>query len=150
MVTELDLGGVVSLPGSSSQEELLDIYRGATVFALPCQVLSDGDRDGIPNVLLEAMAVGLPVIATPISGIRELVRDRFNGLLVRERDPEALSAALARLLTDGAMRERLARNGRRTVTDQFDATVNVRTLIRLFQEGSPAGDGIRPREVSAS
>jgi glycosyltransferase involved in cell wall biosynthesis len=147
VVRELGLGGVVSLPGSASQEELLDVYRRATVFALPCRVLEDGDRDGIPNVLLEAMAVGLPVVATSVAGIGELVRDRYNGLLVRERDADALASALESLLTDRVRREQLARNGRRTVTERFDASVNVRTLARLFHDGAFETS---PREVTAS
>jgi glycosyltransferase involved in cell wall biosynthesis len=136
MIHKLELDAVVSLPGGSSQEDLLDIYRRATVFALPCRILENGDRDGIPNVLVEAMAVGLPVVASSVSSIRELVRDGENGLLVRERDGEDLAAALERLLTDRAMRERLARGGRRTVTEHFDATVNIRTLAHLLQNGA--------------
>jgi glycosyltransferase involved in cell wall biosynthesis len=147
LVRELDLGSVVSLPGSSTQEELLEKYRGATVFALPCRILEDGDRDGIPNVLLEAMAVGLPVVASPISGIRELVRDGYNGLLADERDGAALARALEQVLTDRPLRDRLARNGRMTVAARFDATVNIRTLAVLLRNGLEEPSA---REVSAS
>jgi glycosyltransferase involved in cell wall biosynthesis len=149
LVRELGLGGVVSLPGSSSQEELLDVYRRATVFALPCRVLEDGDRDGIPNVLLEAMAVGLPVIASGSSSIRELVRDGDNGILVPERNGDALATALERLLGDGPMRDRLARSARATVAEHFDAVVNVRALAHLLQNGSRPVEIPSRRELSA-
>ena len=77
-----------------SQAELFDEYRHASAFCLPCRVMDDGDRDGIPNVLAEAMACGVPVVTTPISGIPELIEDGVNGLLVPCDVPEALADAL--------------------------------------------------------
>jgi glycosyltransferase involved in cell wall biosynthesis len=136
MVRTLDLGGVVGMPGSHSQEELLELYRRATIFALPCRILENGDRDGIPNVLLEAMAVGVPVVSSTVSGIGELVRNGENGLLVRERDERALAAAIESLVQDAALRARLSRNARATVAAKFDAAVNSQRLARLFLNGS--------------
>ena len=78
-IGELGLGGRIHLAGQMSQAELLEQYRRATAFCLPCRVLDDGDRDGIPNVLVEAMAAGTPVVTTAISGIPEIVRDGATG-----------------------------------------------------------------------
>ena len=90
------------------QDELLREYRRAGVLCMPCRVL-ENDRDGIPNVLVEAMAAGAPVVATGVSGIPELVEHEVNGLLVEPDDPQALADALVRLHED---RELAARVGR--------------------------------------
>jgi glycosyltransferase involved in cell wall biosynthesis len=134
MVTELALEGVVSLPGSRSQEEALEAYHRATVFTLPCRVLEDGDRDGIPNVILEAMACQLPIVTTNVSGIPEVVEHDRNGLLVPQRDPEALTAALASVLRSEELRTRLGAAARETVSGRFDRGENVRKLSEMFTE----------------
>ena len=90
------------------QEELLREYRRAGVLAMPCRVL-DNDRDGIPNVLVEAMAAGAPVVATGVSGIPELVEDEVNGLLVEPDDPAALADALIRVHEDRELAQRARR-----------------------------------------
>jgi len=137
-VAALGLNGVVGLPGSCSQEELLGFYRQSTAFVLSCVVGRNGDRDGIPNVLLEAMAVGLPVISTPISGIPEVIQDGHNGLLAPQRDVQALASAIGAVLEDMALRERLSSNARSTVVERFDSTRNVDVFASLFH-----GTGIR-------
>jgi len=127
----------VQFTGPLSQCELLALYRGADVFALACRVDADGDRDGIPNVMVEAMAAGLPVVSTAVSGIPELVRDGENGLLVPPEDPRALASALLRLATDLPLRERLAAAGRETVAERFDGDVLARRMAGLFRGGQP-------------
>ena len=127
----------VQFTGPLSQCELLSLYRGADVFALACRVDADGDRDGIPNVMVEAMAAGLPVVSTAVSGIPELVRDGENGLLVPPEDPGALASALLRLATDGSLRDRLAAAGRETVAERFDGDVLARRMAGLFRGGQP-------------
>ena len=127
----------VQFTGPLSQCELLALYRGADVFALACRVDADGDRDGIPNVMVEAMAAGLPVVSTAVSGIPELVRDGENGLLVPPEDPGALASALLRLATDGSLRQRLAAAGRETVAERFDGDVLARRMAGLFRGGQP-------------
>ena len=119
-----------------TQEELLGLYRRATVFALPCVVVEGGDRDGIPNVLLEAMAVELPVVSSAISGIPELVRSGHDGVLVPERDVDALAGALERLLADAPLRRRLGENARATVVERFDSAANALGLAELFARGA--------------
>jgi glycosyltransferase involved in cell wall biosynthesis len=121
----------VRLPGPMGPAELLQEYRSAGALCMPCRVLEQ-DRDGIPNVLVEAMAAGAPVVATPVSGIPELVDDAVNGLLVPPDDPEAVADALIRLHEDPALAERLAAEGRRTVRERFDGERLAQDLVELF------------------
>jgi colanic acid/amylovoran biosynthesis glycosyltransferase len=125
-VAALGLGGVIELCGALPHELVVRQYALASVFALPCVEAGDGDVDGIPNALIEAMACGLPVLAGDLPAIRELVRHDVNGLLTPPGDVPALAAALARLLKNPRLRRALARNGRRTVAEMFDSEVNIR------------------------
>jgi glycosyltransferase involved in cell wall biosynthesis len=100
---------------------------------MPCRLLPN-DRDGIPNVLVEGMAAGAPVVATAVSGIPELVDHEVNGLLVPPDDPEALADALVRLHGDKALAQRLIDNGRETVRQRFDGERLARELADLFAE----------------
>lgn len=131
-IQRLQLDGVVTLHTAVTQEELRRIYEQAMVFALPCQVIENGDRDGIPNVLVEAMAMELPVVSTGISGIPELIESQVNGLLVPPREPAALAAALTELLKDADLRRRLGQAARQKVRRHFDAHQNILTLKSLF------------------
>jgi glycosyltransferase involved in cell wall biosynthesis len=133
LIQKWKLEDKVFLHSAVTQEELREIYRRATVFALACQIVDSGDRDGIPNVLAEAMAMELPVVSTDISGIPELVEHRVNGLLVPQKDAAALAAAIAELLNDIALHARLGQAAREKVCRIFDAQVNVQALYHLFQ-----------------
>jgi glycosyltransferase involved in cell wall biosynthesis len=128
LVERLSLRDTVSLCGALPHEQVIEKYRQAMVFALPCKVSLDGNMDGIPNVLPEAMAMQVPVVSTHLPAIAELVEHEANGLLVPAGDAAALAAAIARLLESPALRRRLGRNGRRSV----DAYFNVRHNIRQF------------------
>jgi glycosyltransferase involved in cell wall biosynthesis len=125
------LRDVVVLTGRLAHDEVLRRYARADVFVLPCTVLADGDRDGIPNVLLEAMAMALPVISTNVSGIPELIDDGRNGVLVEPDDARALAGAIAGLLVDDAERMRLGAAARATVAMHFTER-NLDTLCRLL------------------
>jgi glycosyltransferase involved in cell wall biosynthesis len=107
--------GRVHLPGSVGRDTLPDLYRAADLFVLPAIHDARGNVDGLPNVILEAMASGLPVVASGISGIPLAVADGGTGLLVPENDPAALAAALRRLLADGDTARRMGESGRRKV-----------------------------------
>ena len=131
-IAALGLGDRVALPGPMGQEDLLGEYRRAGVLCMPCRVL-DNDRDGIPNVLVEAMAAGAPVVATRVSGIPELVSHEVNGLLVEPDDPAALADALLRVHRDRELAARIAAAGRRTVEARFDGDVLARRLADLFR-----------------
>ena len=133
-IDEYRLKEMVSLEPAMTQERLKSIYDQSTIFILPSLITEDGDRDGIPNVLVEAMAIGLPVISTNISGIPELIRDGECGLLVPQRDPAALALAIERLLADPELGVRMAVKGGEFVHQRFDARRNIATLKGLFDE----------------
>jgi glycosyltransferase involved in cell wall biosynthesis len=138
LVAKYDLHDEVTLPGAIAQRDLIPVFQRAAVFALAPFVTEDGDRDGVPNVLVEAMACGLPVVSTAISGIPELVTHDQNGMLVAPRDPEALADALAALLDDEARRSELGAAARRTVVEGFDLRAAARELAALFDDAQPA------------
>ena len=123
----------VALPGPVGPAELLDEYRRADALAMPCRLLPN-DRDGIPNVLVEAMAAGAPVVATNVSGIPELIEHEVNGLLVPPDDPDALADALMRLHEDRALVARLTAAGRETVHARFDGERLAQELADLFED----------------
>jgi glycosyltransferase involved in cell wall biosynthesis len=122
----------IRLAGPMSQEELFTEYSRADAFCLPCRIVG-ADRDGIPNVLVEAMAAGTPVLTTAISGIPELVSDGVDGLLVAPDDPGALAAAIRRLHADRGLGARLGAAGRATVRRRFDGDHLARQLAELFR-----------------
>lgn len=124
----------IQLVGARAQQAVIEAMRRATVLAMPCIVSADGNRDGLPTVLIEAMALGTPVIGTTVTGIPELVRDGRTGLCVPPGDPLALADALERLLLDRALRQRLARAAREAVCRDFDIDRNARQLRALFRD----------------
>ena len=136
LVDSLGLADVVTLAGARPRNEILAAYREADVFALTPFVTDSGDRDGIPNVLIEAMASGLPVVATSAGGIPELVKHGDNGLLARPQSTDEIAAHLAAVLGDGDMRARLGAAARHTVEELFDARTSTKQLVELF-EGVP-------------
>jgi glycosyltransferase involved in cell wall biosynthesis len=129
------LSNRVKFHGARLQGEILAAYRIAAVVALAPVVTDDGDRDGIPNVLVEAMACAVPVVSTRISGIPELIDDGTDGLLVDPADAVALARAIERVLTDAELASRLARAGRRKVERLFDVSTNSKVLVDLFTGG---------------
>lgn len=141
MVEANDLSGRVLLPGAVPQEEVRAHYRRAWVFALPSIDAPDGNRDGIPNVLMEAMASGTPVITTANSGQAELIRHGLDGLLVPVHAPAALADAIMAVCGSDAFRERLAAGGRQRVAEAFDNRKTIEPLLSLFREFVPRPDG---------
>jgi glycosyltransferase involved in cell wall biosynthesis len=138
LVRALHLSDVVSFEGIQTQEELFELYCTSTVFTLACRVVDDGDRDGIPNVMMEAMSTGLPVVSTNVSGIPELVQDGLNGILVESESPEALADALLRIIKDPSLAQRLGETGRSTILNRFDGEDLARQLAALFAKATHA------------
>lgn len=132
MIRELRLEKHVRLRGAVRQGEVPDLYRAADVCVLPAIVASDGNREGLPVSIVEALACGLPVVATPVSGIAEVVRHDHNGLLVPPGDSSALADALERLITDPGLCARLRSNARASVVTDFDIRRTSRSLEQLF------------------
>lgn len=123
----------VTLLGSVSHPLAIDLLQRASVFALPSIIAEDGARDGIPNVILEAMAMALPVISTPTSGIPEVLKDGVNGILVDTADPRALADAIRHLMDDRDLRERMGAAGRAFVEKEFDLSLNAVTFLTAQQ-----------------
>jgi glycosyltransferase involved in cell wall biosynthesis len=129
-----ELIAYVRLTGPLPQEQVRALMQRADVFALPCVQARDQDQDGIPVVLMEAMALQRPVISTTLSGIPELIKTGVNGCLVPPGDSGALAEALARLLTDRDTARALARAGRVTVEREFNIAVSAGRLAALFRQ----------------
>jgi len=138
-IADNGLGGAVELQGPRPQGEVIRLLRDAAVLACPCVVGHDGNRDGLPTVLLEAMALGTPCVATDVTGIPELMRDGETGLCIPEGDPEALAGALARMLDDRELRLRVSRAGRALIEREFDITCNAARLRDLFASAIAEG-----------
>lgn len=118
-VDELGLGAVVTFAGPLPQASIRHALSDAAVFAAPCVVGSDGNADGLPTVLLEAMALGTPCVSTDVTGIPEVLRDGETGLGVPQHDPDRLADAIERLLDDGELRDRLASRARALIEEEF-------------------------------
>jgi glycosyltransferase involved in cell wall biosynthesis len=138
LVSEHRLEDSITRTGAVPQENLRDHLDRADVFVLPCVRARDGDMDGIPVSMMEAMAMEIPTVSTRVSGIPELVEDGESGLLVEAGDPEALADALERVLGDADLRVRLGRAGRRRVIEAFDVDRSASELAELFdRQGRP-------------
>jgi glycosyltransferase involved in cell wall biosynthesis len=150
------LRGLVDLLGPRPQGEVIRRVQGAAAFAAPCVVGADGNRDGLPTVLLEAMALGTPCVSTDVTGIPEVVQHGETGLLVPQHDPAALARALERLLDEPALGVRLADRARRLIEAEFDIHRNAARLREIFAAARPparftpsGGDGVGGRRVEA-
>jgi poly-beta-1,6-N-acetyl-D-glucosamine synthase len=143
---DLGLRERVEFLGAVGNERVAELMKSADVFALPCRTDSHGDRDGIPVVLVEAMASGVPVISGDLPAIRELVERGVAGLLVNPDEPNEVAEALRKLADDSELRERLASAGRLAVEREFDLPMNVSRLEKMFEKWVELGP--RPRSIS--
>ena len=132
-IRSLNLSDSVTLSGAMIQEQLIGIMRKATVMVLPCIVSNSGDRDGLPTVLLEAMATGIPVVTTTVSGGPEIVRDGENGYLVEPGDSRALAKQISQILNDTASAKTMGRASRLRTEELFSLEQNVGVLAELFR-----------------
>ena len=132
----LGLSARIDWRGAMTQSELMHEYRTADVFALASRVAHDGDRDGLPNVLMEAQSQGLPCVATRVSAIPELIEHAVTGLLVAPESPQALADALRALIENPALRRLLGEAGSARVAAKFGVDANIGRLAEKF--------GLRP------
>ena len=136
LVDSLDLNQHVTFLGWQSQEQIRALMRRSNLLVAPSVTARDGDQEGIPMVLMEAMASGLPVVSTYHSGIPELVRDGHSGRLVPERDVEGLSEAIVELALDRHLRECMAAEGRKQVEEQFNLHRLNDRLVDIYRQAS--------------
>jgi len=134
LASELGLSKRIVWKGALAQEDVLDHYRRADLFVLACRIAANGDRDGLPNVLVEASSQRLACLSTNISGVPELLTDGENGLVVPPEDPEALAAALEKAIRDPALRKRLGDAAEQRVRAQFDYHSSIAQLTQLFED----------------
>jgi len=132
-IADTALEGHVSILGERDRVQIAALLNTAHVLAVPSVPTSSGKREGIPVVLMEAMSAGVPVVASRLSGIPELVEDGVSGLLVPPGDAPALADAIRRLHDDPSLRRRLAAAGREKVLEDFDVRRNAAELVRRFQ-----------------
>jgi colanic acid/amylovoran biosynthesis glycosyltransferase len=127
-----DLRERVLLTGPKAQSEIIACLSGATAFALPCRVDTDGAMDNLPTVIMEAMASALPVVSTDVGGIAEMVRVGETGFLVGQNNPVATAEALSRLITNPELAQSFGRKGRERAKEIFSIKKNVRDLREIF------------------
>ena len=137
----------VELVGPRPQSEIVGLLQNAAVFAAPCVIGQDGNRDGLPTVLLESMALGTPCISTDVTGIPEILHHEETGLLVGQEDPIALADAIERLINDAPLRVRLAAQARQLIESQFDIHQNAGRIRGHFVPGLHAGDALPTSEL---
>ncbi len=133
LAASLGAAGSITFRGALPYSEVTVALRRASVFALPAREARDGDTDGLPVAILEALAYGVPVVATPIAGIPEAVIDGETGLLVAPEDVDATAAAIAALIDDPARSARFGAAGRALVAERHDSATSAATLSRLFR-----------------
>ncbi|MCC2111994.1 MAG: glycosyltransferase family 4 protein [Hyphomicrobiales bacterium] len=130
---EFGLSDRIAFPGYVSYDCVGDLFMAADMVVMPCVIAASNDRDGIPTVIIEALLHRLPVVSTAVSGIPELIENEVTGLLVGERDPQALADAIARLIEDRDLALRLAEAGRARVHERFNPETNHRRVLDLYQ-----------------
>ncbi|OCJ09182.1 colanic acid biosynthesis glycosyltransferase WcaL [Rhizobium sp. AC44/96] len=134
MAATLGIAERTTWKGALAQEDVLDHYRRADIFALACRIAANGDRDGLPNVLVEASSQRLPCISTSVSGVPELLIHGENGLVVPPESPESLAKALHMAIADPALRLKLGEAAEKRVRAHFDYHSSIDQLSKLFEE----------------
>lgn len=134
LATELGIARQLAFAGFLSQEKLRAVFEAAHFFLHPSELTGEGDREGVPNSMLEAMASGLAVLATTHGGIPEAVENGVSGVLVAERDHAALACAMSRLARDEASFSTMSLAARERVTREFDLEAQTRILERCYDE----------------
>ncbi len=150
-IVDHDLGHQVVLAGPAPREEVLEAMRKARILAAPCVTGEDGNRDALPTVIIEAMAMGLPIVATPVGGIPEMIDQGNQGLIIPERDARALADALLVALRDDDAWRNWSGSGVRRVRSRFNREVTIRQLATEMTAGathSSSDPEHRPKDLS--
>lgn len=133
-IGELGLGEAVKLVGFLNQDQLRELFAGAHLFLHPSEITPDQNQEGVPNSMLEAMATGLPVVATVHGGIPEAVRDGEDGYLVRERSPQSVCDAINRVVELPTEWRRLGEAASMRVRDEFESSTQIARLEACYDE----------------
>lgn len=134
LIAELGLKSRCQLLGTRTHDEVLSQFGKSDIFMLGCEIAQNGDRDGIPNVLVESLAMGVPAVATAVSAIPEVLVDKITGRTVAAKDPEGFAQAVLDLLLDSPGTKKMVAAGTKKVREDFDNKRMVRQLARLFTE----------------
>ncbi|MCP5085135.1 MAG: glycosyltransferase family 4 protein [Alphaproteobacteria bacterium] len=137
----LKLGNRISWKGALSQTDVIEHYRSSDVFVLPCRIAPNGDRDGLPNVLMEAQSQALTCLSTPVSGVPELIVDGETGVLVPPDKPGDLAQALGRLCRNPDLRTQLGKAAENRVRSEFSYEGGIDALLKLFADEPPSAGG---------
>jgi len=133
----LKIADRVTWHGAQDRAFIFDLLKRADLFVLPSRLTRSGDRDGLPNVLMEAQAFAVPVLATDVSGIPELVTHQKTGWLVKERDPAGLAAAIAKMMDEPSLRLKLAEAGARDVRARFSSEPGIDFVAKKLNASRP-------------
>lgn len=133
LISDYGIADQVKLLGALPQEDVRSFLESADIFILPCITADNGDMDGIPVSLMEAMAMEIPVISTRVSGIPELINDGESGILVEQKDSAALCQAIGHLVSDPGLSDQLAFHGRQKIVEDFNLHQTCGEIGELFQ-----------------
>ncbi len=134
LIQHLGLQNNCRWAGTQTHNEVLELFRKSDLFILGCEIAKNGDRDGIPNVLVESLAMEVPAVATTVSGVPEILENNTTGLTVPPSDPERMADAIFTLLTNESLRARVKKRGRQKVIDEFDNKKHIEKLAELYRK----------------
>lgn len=137
LIEQLDLADCCKWLGTQTHEEVLKYFTQSDLFVLGCEIASNGDRDGIPNVLVESLAMGVPALSTHVSAIPEILINEKTGLTVSPRNPQEMADAMERLLTEHSLRDKLTQAGKEHVRNNFDNRKLIKELAAIFKKQLP-------------
>ena len=137
LIRDLGLSGSCRWVGTLAHEGVLDYYRRSDLFVLGCEQAANGDQDGIPNVFVECLAMGLPVVGTRLSAIPELIEDGKTGLLVQPGNDEEMASAMLGILTNTQLREQIVHSGIEKVRQAFNNKDLIEDLFAVYRKEVP-------------
>jgi colanic acid/amylovoran biosynthesis glycosyltransferase len=149
LARKLGLAREIFFPGFIPHDRVAGLFYGTDIFIMPSTVHPSGDRDGLPTVILEALLHRVPVIATDVAGIGEVIEDGLTGLLIPQRDPQAIAAAVLQMIRDRDQALTMAERGRSLIWQDFDPERNHRRVLELFQ-GIADNGGFLPGDLTAA
>ena len=133
LIKENNLEKEIKLGGALAHKEVLQFMGTGSVFVLPCIRAHNNDMDGTPNVLMESMAIEVPTISTDVTGIPEFIDDEVNGIIVPQKNPEALAEAILKIKNNPVFAEKIRKRSREKIKDKFNVEKNVSKMAKIFE-----------------